>query len=362
MSGVTEQRICINKRISRNIEYLMLRDGYSQNQLIDIFEEYGLEINQGTFSKCQKRPENNFHSLPVILMCCDIFNVSLEELIKEEIGQNFKIRNDQSIAVNFSKKSQNPQANELLTEINHRAFNGYAGTYYCYLYPTLSSEKNILTGIIKISGDSKDCSVTMDLNVPTKHGNDMNSYCKKYEGQLIISNPLQSCYCILKSDKLSEISFLIFRHIYLNSKQLDCRMSEVLTVSAGESHYPTVHRMFFSREQLKKQDLKLILPMLSMNCSDIILSESDMAALKKEMLIPQEILNQLEKQVTPKSFYVFKENLFRSIVELSGEKKKIPMYISILRDKALKYRYNKVGKKLDDTIRQLLIAQGYYKD
>lgn len=99
-----------------------------------------------------------------------------------------------------------------------------------------------------------------------------------------------------------------------------------------------------------------------MNCSEIILSEQDMVSLKKENLIPQEILNQLENQVVPKRFYSFKENLIRSIAELSGEKKKIPIYISILRDKALKYRYNKVSKKLDDTVRQLLISQGYYKD
>ena len=139
-------------------------------------------------------------------------------------------------------------------------------------------------------------------------------------------------------------------------------MAEVLTVSAGESHYPTVHRMFFSRQPLKEQDLNLVLPLLNMNCSEIILSEQDMVSLKKENLIPQEILNQLENQVVPKRFYSFKENLIRSIAELSGEKKKIPIYISILRDKALKYRYNKVSKKLDDTVRQLLISQGYYKD
>ena len=361
MSDIIEQKIYLNKRISQNIEYLMQRDGYSQNQLKDIFEEHDLTINQGTLSKCLNKPQNNFHSLPVILKCCDIFNVSLDELIRQDLGKDSAIKNNMSASANFTQKYGAKQA-DLVTNINHRAFNGYAGTYYCYLYPTLSAEKSILTGIMKISADSKDCHITLKLNVPSKHDPASSSYCKKYEGVLILSNPLQCCYCILKSDKLSEICFFIFRHIYLNNTQLDCRMAEVLTVSAGESHYPTVHRMFFSRQPLKEQDLNLVLPLLNMNCSEIILSEQDMVSLKKENLIPQEILNQLENQVVPKRFYSFKENLIRSIAELSGEKKKIPIYISILRDKALKYRYNKVSKKLDDTVRQLLISQGYYKD
>lgn len=31
MSDIIEQKIYLNKRISQNIEYLMQRDGYSQN-------------------------------------------------------------------------------------------------------------------------------------------------------------------------------------------------------------------------------------------------------------------------------------------------------------------------------------------
>ena len=110
---------------------------------------------------------------------------------------------------------------------------------------------------MKISADSKDCHITLKLNVPSKHDPASSSYCKKYEGVLILSNPLQCCYCILKSDKLSEICFFIFRHIYLNNTQLDCRMAEVLTVSAGESHYPTVHRMFFFQTAIERTGFKL---------------------------------------------------------------------------------------------------------
>ncbi len=361
MSSLLEKKKEFNKKISKNLNYLMKRDGYSQNHLRRVMEEHDLEINQGTISKYVNGSEGNYCSIPFLIKCCEIFDVSLEELVTQDLQEVARGKGNK-LSINNLKSNFDLAQEGLITDINHQAFNGYVGTYYCYLYPTISSEKNVLTGIMKISDDSADYTVSVELNVPSKQDPAARSFCKNYEGSLIVSNRLQSCYCILKSNKLSEICFLAFRHIYLNKTPLDCRMAEVLTVSAGESHYPTVHRMFFSRQQLKEEDLKLILPMLNMNCSDIILSEEDMESLEKEELIPQEILEQLKKQITPKSVYEFKENLIRSITELVDDKKKIPEYISVIRDKALKNRYNKVSKKLDDTVRQLLISRGYYKD
>lgn len=361
MSNLVELKKEVNKKIFKNISYLMKRDGYSQNHLRMVMKEHGLEINQGTICKYVNGSEGNYYSIPFLLKCCEIFDVSLEELITQDL-QEVAMGKGNKISTNNLKNNLDLVQAGLITDINHQAFNGYVGTYYCYLYPTISSEKNILKGIMKICDDSADYTVSMKLNVPSKQDPTASSFCKDYEGLLIASNRLQSCYCILKSNELSEICFLVFRHIYLNNTSLDCRMAEVLTVSAGESHYPTVHRMFFSRQQLKEEDLRLILPMLNMNCSDIILSEEDMESLEREELIPPEILDQLKKQITPKKVYVFKENLIRSIAELADDKKKIPVYISAIRDKSLKNRYNKVSKKLDDTVRQLLISRGYYKD
>lgn len=366
MGSLEELKKDVNIRISDNLKYLMKIQGYNQNELREAFLEHGVEINQGTINKYLNKPNNNFIPVAVLLKCCEIFNVSLNELVEKNLFDDDE--KHCNLEIKYLKKSISDYIgehdNELVMDLSNRVFRGYKGQYFCYLYPTISSEKNILTGTMTIAPDGCPNEVTMRLKVVKENRAEKKIIYKEYSGLLIMSKPMHNCYCILKSDKLSELCFLIFRHIYLNDAPLDCRMAEVLTVSAGESNYPTVHRMFFSRQEILEEDLKLVLPMLNLNCSEILISEKEIEDLKKEESIPTNVLEQLCNRVESKQFYLLTENVFRSILELNlpkSEKKNIPKYISLLRDKALHYRYNKVSKKLDDNIRKMLISKDYYQ-
>lgn len=366
MSSLEKLKRDVNVRISDNVKFLMENQGYNQNELKNAFSDHGMEINQGTINKYINKPNNNFIPIAVVLKCCEIFNVSIEELTQKDLTDN-NVKANGATVINVEENIAEyivDTHNELVMDLNNRVFKGYKGSYFCYLYPTLSSEENILTGVMTISPDGFQNGITMSLKIVKESRGVKKIIYKEYSGMLIMSKPMHNCYCILKSDELSEICFLIFRHIYLNDAPLDCRMAEVLTVSAGESNYPTVHRMFFTREEIREEDLKLVLPMINLNCSEILISEQNLEELKKEEAIPINVLEQLSDRFTTEQFYVLKENNFRSILELSlpkSKKKNIPQYISILREKALTYRYNKVSKKLDDNIRQMLMSKGYYQ-
>ena len=106
------------------------------------------------------------------------------------------------------------------------------------------------------------------------------------------------------------------------------------------------------------------MPLLRLNSSDIIINREGMDVLKQKGNIPKDIIEQLEKECRPQEFYIFKENYFRSVLELrlpKIERKKIKEYIAKVREQSFSYKFNKVSKKLDDNIRQLLMTLGYYK-
>ncbi|MCI8494920.1 MAG: hypothetical protein HFI74_04475 [Lachnospiraceae bacterium] len=296
----------------------------------------------------------------------------MEQLILEDLTslpayhQNSIFSTDLSSTSTGVATHKNPDSkNELIMDAKNRAFKGYFGTYYCYLFPTLSSETKPLIGELTVADDDSICKVYLKLNTNKKDHNSKEYIYKNYEGNVTISPTLHSCYCILKSDALSEICFFAFRHINFNHAQLDCRMAEVLTISAGESHYPTIHRMFFSREAIADKDLPLILPHLFLNSSNILIKESLLNELQEKKLIPSAVFTQLTQTCTPEPFYLFQEDYVHSLLKHTlskNDKKQIQTCLSFLKKYSLSYHYNKVSKKVDHNIRQLLLSLGYFSN
>lgn len=349
--SLTDYKRKINSRISRNLNILLEKEGYSQNKFCHLLRQHGVEVNQGTINKYLKKPEENIIPIAIAIKTCEIFGISLESFLKKDmatINPNVEEFEIQNLKENRS---------EFVTDINDRAFNGYKGEYWCYFYPTLSGEKNHLKAKLIITDENPDFTIKIILHVPNKKED------KIYQGKIIFSKVMYNCYCILKSDKLSEYVFLIFRHIYLNDAKLDCRMAEVLTVCAGESSYPTVHRLFFSREEISSEHQQIIMPLLKLNSSDIMISQEAMEKLQEQKCFPTGILEDLMKQYKPQTFYTFREDDFKSIVRAHLSKTEwsyIREYIAKMREKSFSYKFNKVSKKLDDNIRNLLISLGYY--
>lgn len=361
VSNITDEKIKTNMLIISNIKYLMKTHNYNSAQLLSEMESHGLKVNQGSFSNLLNKPQSNYVPIPMVIKLCDIFDIPLNNFLCTDLSDP---NNDNNKLKNLIKPDISTSNNELIWQFNHRVFNGYKGKYFCYLFPTISSEKNILKGTLEFGLENDPNGVLMTLHIIKKGKHTTKIIEKCYRGVLIMSRILCTCYCILKSDQLGELCFFAFRHFYLNTSPLDCRMAETLTVSAGESNYPTVHRLFFSREEIKDKDLDLLKPMLHLNTSEIILSEDSINILKEEDKIPSVILNHITQKVENQQFYIFKEDLFTSILKNyldSNQKNKIPQYVSLIREKSVMNRYNKVSGKLDDTVRNLLLDLGYYE-
>lgn len=367
-----DYKIAVNKKISKNLIYLMKEHGYNQNSLREALQAQGIEINQGTINKYLRHADTNFIPVAVLIKCSELFRVSLEKLILEDFSTALYNKSEYVKAFvhepsGLSKLSFTEQFrhanNDFIVDSNDRAFSGLYGDYHCYLFPTLSSDSRPLIGTFTMNDQNQLCEAYLRIPNQQKLSNTGCDVYKEYKGIVIISNSLHNCYCILRSSPLGEFCFIIFRHIYLTNRPLDCRLSEVLTVSAGESHCPTVHRMFFSRQALSDEDLSLLLPHLHLSGSDIIIAEKDLLQMQELSLIPNPALSQLIQSSNPIPFYSFKEDyVFRLLEHYLPESGQtdILIYLSLIRERAVSQQFNRINRHADRNVRNLLLALGYY--
>lgn len=399
-----------SKIIAANIRKLLQAKNWSQNDLCKELNENGLNITQNSLSKYI--PKNNSPStIPISLavLCCKIFDVSIENITSEdyvpEQGTFAEKFSDISELINESSGNLDfadfmaagiaKASKKFIVNSNDEAFNGYYQTYYCYFYPTISSEVELLTAKLEFKNENEICKAYLKLN--TGRYKNSNPIYKYYSGLMVIIEKSKSCYCILtrqETQSANELVFLNFRYIPIGDihRTLDCRMVEVLTTSAGgDSSFPTAHRMFISRLPIAKEHIPLILPHLHLNNSMITIDEEGLikvagvseqykVVIKKLIsLIPGSDTEQLyilqtidsmdvgktntnenSTSSVRRTMYLFKEDLVRNTANLFLCKQQVQLFISKLRSYSYAYRYNKVSKKLDDNIRKMLLGLGYY--
>lgn len=254
----------------------------------------------------------------------------------------------------------------LITNPTHTQFTGYVQPYYCYYYPTHSSEnkkeENILKGILQLEPEGDYCKATLEINTNTI-ADDGNINYKKYTGYAAISTTVDSLNCIMYSDSLCEFCFLMFRHFKLNFGNLDCRIAEVLSSSsAAEERRPTVLRMLLSREEIDDKDLKIMAPSFSLNYSTISISKDNLQKTSNDSDVYNKIIEDLINSNISQSMYLLKENDIFSIALKHLKNKEAALeFLMYLRANSYAYRYNKVSNKADDTVREILLSKGYYK-
>lgn len=404
----------LSKIVVSNIKKLLIANHMSQNSLCQKLKEYHLDINQNSLSKyLPHQAEQPILPITLVILCCKIFHTTIEDISSpdfqplennhlsqlqfyiEEALNNSKtdIGFADYIAAGIRKAS-----NKFIVDVKDEAFNGYFQTYFCYFYPTLSSETIPLTAEMEFRKENEICKVFFKLHTG-KHNTEGEPVYKYYSGLMVIVEKTQSCYCILSREQIrssNELCFLNFRYIPINDphRTLDCRMVEVLTTSAGgDSSFPTAHRMFISRSPLEPEDLHCLLPHLYLNNSTITIEENELikvACISENYkniiiriisLIPMEEkqredfyqqLSQPSSHVSSpyspeeedksirRIMYTLKEDLVRDTASLFLSKKNIYAFISQLRSHSYAFRYNKVSKKLDDNVRKLLLYRGYY--
>ena len=351
------------KNIASNLRKLMERADYSQNSLSSQLNTMGLQVNQGTISKYLSGKSQI--PLSIIVKLCEIFDISFSDLIKKDFSyDNSDYSKTPQLSTEVYKASPRLAIPELgtkfITNPKDEDFKGYLQKYYCYFFPTLSKENQLLKGIIELNEQGTCCEATLTLNTnKTRHG---KTVYKHYTGYAIISKAVESFYIILSSAKEGEICVINMRHFFIRHQSLDCRMAEVITNGAGERHFPTVHRMLLSRSPIKDEHLPYLTPHLHLNSSNIFIKKEDLEILENKSVHHKDLIEHLLHRVVPIPTYEFKEDYVISNAGQFLTKDETRIFLSEIRNKAQKTRYNKVSNKLDETVRDLLLSLGYYTD
>lgn len=383
----------LNITIVENLKALLRIKGISQRNFCDLLNKDKVSITRSHFNQIINHPEKNTVSVTLLLACCDVLKVPVEELVSNDFNPN----NYMEVSTIYGKEYLNIQEslqcyeqyqvekehNEYLEKTSRGFLNfsensalilnpsnvhfkGYIQDYYCYYYPTHSSGNrgkiNIICGMLNLTAEDNYCKAILTVDTKTFDNNGNINY-KKYKGYAVISTTVKSLHCIMYSEEIGEYCFLMFRHFNLNYGKQDCRLAEVLTSSsANEDRQPTVLRMLLSREEIKKDDLEEVAPSFALNYSNIAITDTALLEAAKKFRIEQEIRETLSSRKTLEPIFLYKEKELETLLSsYLKNKEQVSQFLMCLRGLSLAYHYNKVSKKADDDVRDILISKGYYK-
>lgn len=351
------------KIIAKNLEKLLKENGKGQRWLADQLHKNGLTVNQGTISKYI----NNKCGIPlsVAVELCQIFDVSIQNLVDEHFldGGSNQTCDADSLEGYCSKDPGliiSDLGDKFITNPEDEAFSGYLQTYYCYFFPTISQEKNILQGVLELKAEASYCRAILRLNTNKKKNGEV--VWKKYTGYVIISKAVEACYILLSSPKEGELCVINLRHFCIRHQDLDCRMAEVITNGAGERHFPTVHRLLLSRVPICEEHLIFLAPHLHLNSSNIYIKKEELQKFKNENEAYQAVIENIIHGIKPVETYEFKESYIVSNAKQFLSRDETRLFLSAIRHISYKMRYNKVSTKLDETVRDTLLSFGYYQN
>lgn len=383
----------LNKIISTNLQALIEARGLSQAQFIRELSKSKISITRSYWNKLLNHPETSHISAAFALSCCDFFGISLHNLVSTDFDTEEYIYNDtpahkeylnikaliaekekEHTRSSFVEQTLAKNANflspfdhsSLVTDPTNALFSGYIQDYYCYYYPTHSSEnknaENILKGILHLEKSDIYCKATLTIDTKTADDFGQTNY-KQYDGYAAISPTVNSLTCIMYSDSLCEFCFLMFRYFKLNFGKQDCRIAEVLSSSsADESRRPTVLRMLLSKQEITESDLKLVSPALFLNYSTIAITEDNLKKIGNFSEKYNQIIKDVLQDTKPQAVYFCKEDNVSAVAQrYLTSKEEIAEFLMHLRSLSYSYRYNKVSPKVDTSVRRILLSKGYFK-
>jgi hypothetical protein len=337
--------------VAKRISIAVREKKIPQEKIVEMCKEkLNFEIAQSTISRILTYNPSDKSRLNISL----IHIVAICEALELDMAQTLRVAPDDidisSILVDKKIGVGNSRISSFIFDPSDDAYAGYLGKYYCYFYPTISNEEELLTATLEffpnvINNEEKVCDAKFTLDTKAFDEN-KQPIIKEYNGRLIISKPQTSCYCILSNPKIGEISMIAFHHRYFFSQRLQCRLVNVLTISAGDNRRPTVHRMLISRSELNEETKNLIKAELLMNNSEIIIREDCFEEIKKDL--PHEVLKLFESgDIQKAQFYCFPEIRIDS-VNISKEAR-LKAILS-LRGKSIANKNNKIGHKADEAV------------
>ena len=371
----------LNKLVSNNLKSLLKAEGLKYTEVIEALQDrYGYGITASYFNKILNHP--NQYKIPLIflLQCSEYFNISIDTLLRENISVYERKDPNSSSAVTLDKlvskyeesqrsfqNSNDPSPSEsaFVTNPNSILFRSVLQPYYCYFYPTASKENktidSVLQGTLEFKKDNNQCKVIFNIE-PNKKDKTDRPIRKQYEGYAIISTSVSNLYCILKSEDIGEYCFLIFRHFHFNYELQDCHLAELLsTSSATKERYPTVLRIFLSKEEIKTEHIPLLAPHLWLNYSKIAITKSNLTELMENCEQYKRIGEEIVNRADSDNVLFIKEKDAAAIARNHLDKEEALKFITDLRSKSYAYHYNKVSDTANDNIHDLLVSLGYYQ-
>lgn len=342
------------ERLAEAIRTIREAEGLTQSSLASM-----LQINQATLSRFLQKGSTTPLPLNAITKLCEEFELNLPELVSADFTYRTlaERRQDEKDTGPQFPLSPKDLGDSLIVNPDAPAFNQYLRTYHCYFLPTRSGEDGLIFGRLTLEAKKGICHAKFDLYINAAPAENVPAD-KEYSGFAMVSTSCHTMYVILYSAKIGELSVLNFRHFNLNLQPLDCRIAEVLTNSAGESHVPTVHRMIMSSEPILPEHLDAIKPHLLLNSDTIIISKENL----EQLPFPHEGLKEhLPRLVKADTYYTFREKYILSNAEQVLPPVQAQQLLADFRRYSICERTNKVSADADDNLHQYLTEQGYFR-
>lgn len=346
------------------LDALMRTNHYSQIQFNNLLKERGLDLGQGNLSSILKGRRRI--PLSLIVHICDIFKLSLAELVDENFGGAKQVSGVYSddlmqltpyLGDNFVIDPHDPH------------FSGYLQTYHVYLFPSQGDDLRVRTGKLHLRANNHVCEAVLEINTnKTRLG---QPYIKRYEGRCFISTTMRSVFILLADREKGEFSVLNFRYHSLSTYPLDCRIACALLNATGVEHPPTMQRMFLSRTEIAAEHIPLLQTHLYLNNS--------ITPIRKEQLESlgdadgyRRVIDELFRTNQPQCVYYLDEDdvlsAARRCLGADGlplrhpEDPQVARFLAELRTISEHSRFNKASRQADHLSRRLLRSLGYFHD
>lgn len=322
------------------VKNLIEKKGIKQSQLIQKCEEAGMPVTQPELSKLYRRNKKiNLYELTAISKA---LSVSVDFFIFERMPYKEDLLFDSN-----SKK--------LLSQAEEEVFRTYFGEYYIYYNVTVEQVDKVQSGKMTISQEKKGyCKVELFIHTGTYLNK--KEVIKKYEGRMLITTLLSGAYIIVKNDLIGELCFMTMRHQTFTVKQVECRMALCLTIGAGGTKLPTVHRMLVSRKHLSDEQVERIQPYFDLYGNEIRIEKSKVEELENTLDENQEkdALRTLWRILPEKRYYEVSIELLRKHLHLDREK--FALFIANLLRLAETEPYSKI-REIDDSLTYTMIRR-----
>lgn len=346
------------------LDALMRANHYSQIQFNDMLRERGLDLGQGNLSSILKGRRRI--PLSLIVHICDIFKLSLAELVDENFGGAKQVSGVYSddlmqltpyLGDNFVIDPHDPH------------FSGYLQTYHVYLFPSQGDDLRVRTGKLHLRANNHVCEAVLEINTnKTRLG---QPYIKRYEGRCFISTTMRSVFILLADREKGEFSVLNFRYHSLSTYPLDCRIACALLNATGVEHPPTMQRMFLSRTEIAAEHIPLLQTHLYLNNSITPIRKEQLESLGNADGY-RRVIDELFRTNQPQCVYYLDEDdvlsAARRCLGADGhplrhpEDPQVTRFLADLRTISEHSRFNKASRQADHLSRRLLRSLGYFHD